>query len=73
MIIDECFVKFFGIGVPNNPFKCCASSCGEYCGSSNCASGPGGYTSCCPKGINETVKCGISGQYAPCTIGIDDM
>ena len=43
LFLDECF-KYDGIAIPENPLKCCASSCGAYCGALICGQGQGGVT-----------------------------
>ena len=58
-----------GIVDPNNFDKCCASTCGDYCGAPNCNYAPGDSFACCDGGIPENQTCGASGQMAPCYLG----
>ena len=56
-----------GIDHPKNRSKCCARSCGIYCGEVKCEDGPGGKTSCCGSQISENKICGVKNTLAPCT------
>lgn len=58
-----------GIVHPNNAEKCCASTCGKFCGATNCNIGPGGAGACCGSGITAGKICGVSEQMAPCHLG----
>ena len=58
---------YAGIVNPTNFYKCCASTCGEFCGAQNCDQGPGGNQACC-SGFYDLKICGVSGEMAPCII-----
>ena len=62
--------EYGGILHPNQHSKCCASSCGNYCGSEDCEVGVGGSRSCCGTDIKDELICEANVLYAPCTLGI---
>ena len=49
--------------------KCCSFDCGDFCGTKDCANGPGGSEHCCYLEIPDDKICGVDGQKAPCSLG----
>jgi len=55
-----------GVGHTSISEACCAASCGEKCGTTDCQNGDGGYKACCAS-FFKTIYCG-NGQMAPCMV-----
>ena len=57
---------FGGVCSDRSCTHCCASSCGDKCGATDCANAPGGASACCPATFGPDQKFCDNYVHAPC-------